>query len=255
MNPPEDSIEILISTVYQRNLSSDETIRYEQLMEGPLGLFLGIEGTTERGHQLMVILKMKKIFGIDVTEHVKRTSVFQDQMQIRDGRKSMALPGHFEWPPPPGGTQTLPHGFKDRLQKIGLLAHGGALEQNKRQDYHHRTRKERQFCFSTENSICRRCTGRRSLHNDDWQHIFTRPGRGVNINNLFYRFSQLAELEVAYNMTQLNCDVCSTFLMTGWTNWSTMKKFHMPFTHVSLPVTEGQITRLTLEQGRLFLTF
>ena len=48
MNPPEDSIEILISTVYQRNLSSDETIRYEQLMEGPLGLFLGIEGTTER---------------------------------------------------------------------------------------------------------------------------------------------------------------------------------------------------------------
>ena len=46
-------------------------------------------------------------------------------------------------------------------------------------------------------------------------------GRGVNINNLFYRYSRLAELEVAYNMTQMNCDVCSTFLMTGWTNWST----------------------------------
>ena len=73
-------------------------------------------------------------------------------------------------------------------------------------------------------------------------------GRGVDMNKLFYRFSRIAELEVAYNATQMNCDVCSTYLMTGWTNWSTMKKFHMPFTHVSMPVNEGQISRLTLEQ-------
>ena len=67
-NSPEDSIEILISTVYQRNLSSDEIIpiRYDQLMEGPLGLFLGIEGTKRKGHQLLVIEKMKKIFGNDI---------------------------------------------------------------------------------------------------------------------------------------------------------------------------------------------
>ena len=55
-------------------------------------------------------------------------------------------------------------------------------------------------------------------------------GRGVNINNLFYRLSRLAGLEVKYNATQLNCDVFATFLMTGWTNWSTMKKFHRGFT-------------------------
>ena len=41
-------------------------------------------------------------------------------------------------------------------------------------------------------------------------------GRGVNINNLFYRYSRLAELEVAYTMTQM----------------------------VSLPVTEGRIMYL-----------
>ena len=35
--------------------------------------------------------------------------------------------------------------------------------------------------------------------------------------------------------------------MTGWTNWSTMKKCHRPFTQVSLPVKDGQITRHTLE--------
>ena len=67
-NSPEDSIEILISTVYQRNLSPVEIIpiRYDQLMEGPLGIFLGIEGTNGKGHQLLVIEKMNKIFGNDI---------------------------------------------------------------------------------------------------------------------------------------------------------------------------------------------
>ena len=58
-------------------------------------------------------------------------------------------------------------------------------------------------------------------------------GRGVDINKLFYRFSRIAELEVAYNATQMNSDVASTYLMTGFD---------------SIPVNEGQISRLTLEQ-------
>ena len=67
-NSPEVAIEILISTLYQRNLSSEEIIpiRYDQLMEGPLGLFLGIQGTKGKGHQLLVIKKMIKIFGTDI---------------------------------------------------------------------------------------------------------------------------------------------------------------------------------------------
>ena len=75
-----------------------------------------------------------------------------------------------------------------------------------------------------------------------------RPEKNVSRFTDLYRFSRIAELDVAYNATQMNCDVCSTYLTTGWTNWSTMKKFHRPFTHVSIPVNEGQITRLTLEQ-------
>ena len=41
-------------------------------MEGPLGLFLGVEGTTKKGHQLLVISKMNKTFGIDITEHDRK---------------------------------------------------------------------------------------------------------------------------------------------------------------------------------------
>ena len=73
-------------------------------------------------------------------------------------------------------------------------------------------------------------------------------GQGVNLNELFYRFCRLAGLSVRYDATQLNCDVLSTFLMTGWTNWSTMKKFNMPFANIPLPLTVGTVTRRMLEE-------
>ena len=59
---------------------------------------------------------------------------------------------------------------------------------------------------------------------------------------------RLAGLSVQYDATQLNCDVLSTFLMTGWTNWSTMKKFNMPFANIPLPLTKGTVTLRMLEE-------
>ena len=248
-NSPEDSIEILISTVYQRNLSSVEIIpiRYDQLMEGPLGLFLGIEGTNGKGHQLLVIEKMNKIFGNDI------------RIDDRKGHPMFKIICKYEmeqsqwiYPAASNDLRTLEElkpyltGSKIVFKRVGYY-HTGVLL--------HKTDGELMIIelSKTEDSGFRmkiRSAGdvlgdepSPMMIDNNYLH-----GRGVDINKLFYRFSRIAELEVAYNATQMNCDVCSTYLTTGWTNWSTMKKFHRPFTNVSIPVNEGQITRLTLEQ-------
>ncbi len=70
----------------------------------------------------------------------------------------------------------------------------------------------------------------------------------MNLNNLFYGISRLAHLSVEYNATQLNCDVMLTVLMTGWTNWSIIKKFHRAFTKVSLPLKKGTVNHPMLEE-------
>ena len=214
-NTPEDSIEILISTVYQRNLSSDKIIpiRYDQLMEGPLGLFLGVEGTTERGHQLLVIEKMNKIFGIDITE------------RDRKGHPMLKIVGKYEmeqsqwiYPAASNDLRTLEElkpyltGSKIVFKRVGYY-HTGVL-----------------------------------LNKTDGELMIIELSKSKDSVFRMKIRSAGDVLGEAYNATQLNCDACSTYLMTGWTQFETMKKFHMPFTRVSLPVTEGQVTRLTLEQ-------
>ena len=246
MNSPADSIEILISTVYQRNLSSDTCIRYEQLMEGPLGLFMGRQGTTKRGLQSLVILKMGKIFG-DITK------------RDRKGHPMFKIKSSYEMDE---GRYIVPATSEDCHNLEELAPHlTGSKIVFKRSAYWHtgvilnKSNGEMdiiQLEKSADSVFVLKLRSAGDVLGVDPSPMMIDNtfllGRGVNINNLFYRFSRLAKVEVAYNAIQLNCDVLATFLMTGWTNWSTMKKFHGQFTQVSLPVKDGQITRLTLEE-------
>jgi hypothetical protein len=247
MNLPEDSIEILISNVYQRNLSSDTGIRYDQLMEGPLGLFMGLEGTTKGGLQRMVISKMGKIFGNDITEHDRKGHpIFKIKCSYEMDEGQYIVPAASEDCHNLEELVPFLTGSKIVFKRSAYWHTGVILNKSNGEMDIIQLEKSANLVFLLKLRSAGDVLGVEPspmMIDNSFLH-----GRGVNTNNLFYRFSRLAGQEVAYNATQLNCDVCTTFLMTGWTNWSTMKKFHRPFTQVSLPVKDGEITRHTLEE-------
>lgn len=245
MNSVDDSIEILISDVYQRDISPDPAgIRYEVLMKGPLGLLKGIKGTKEKSIEMKILSEMAKNFGSDVIQHDRKGHpILKIQCKyLMDEAKDIVKAASNDFT----HLEELAHFLSGSrvVFKRRAYWHTGVLltKTNGEMMIIHLERDRNVFKLKIRSAGDVLGVEPSPMVVDNLFLV----SRGVDMNKLFYRYSRLAERRVAYNATQLNCDVLAKFLMTGLTNWTTTKEFHMPVE--SIPGTRRQITRLTLEE-------
>jgi hypothetical protein len=169
-------------------------------MEGPLEMFLGIEGTTERGHQLMVISKMNKILGIDITEHDRKGHpCFKIKCKFEMDESRWLYPAASDDLHQLEELKPFLTGSKIVFKRVAYWHTGVLLNKSNGEISIIQLEKN-------DNSVFRlkiRSAGD-VLGEDPSPMMIDNTilhGRGVNIKHLFYRFSRLAEVEVAYNMT------------------------------------------------------
>ena len=221
MNSTEKSISILLPTIYQR--SQANWIPYKDIIKGPLGLFSGLKGTTPRKLQLLISEKMKETFGADAKrQDGKGHPCYNVEFKYQMEEAQYIVPAASDDLDNLEGLQPFLSGSKIVFKRTGYWHTGVLLHKTDGEmDVIQLEKMDDANVFVLKIRSVGRVLG---MHPSPMKvdNVFL-SGRGVNADNLFYRYSRLADLPVRYNATQLNCDVLATFLMTGRTNWTNFR--------------------------------